>query len=209
MTHINYIPTYRKTSSCPDLKQACFPFSLTLQFAPETSHSIGNTGFSSSNLFQKILLAAECSSFRKVDLGQPWEKNLGNQVWQMKKPFENYLSSSSNNVCLVKGKFNITLHYVQEARVSVHSERTLNLLAWWSGSWSLHNYRKNQSSGLQLWPFILSQGIWLPIPWTQAKRIYNDHKMMHKAYTCSSWHWLGAFLMELTNHSSGKEIKIR
>lgn len=59
---------------------------------------------------------------------------------------------------------------VQEARVSVHSERTLNLLAWWSGGCSLHNYRRDQSLGLQLWPFILGQRIWLPIPWTQAKR---------------------------------------
>lgn len=48
----------------------------------------------------------------------------------------------------------------QEAHVNIRSERTLNWLAWWSGGCSLHYYRKDQSSGLQLQPFILEHRFW-------------------------------------------------
>lgn len=106
-------------------KQECFPFPSSLKFAPENSRSIGNTDFSSSNPLWKILLAAECSSFSKADLGLLWEKNFRNQFWRMEKPFENNLSHSSNNVCLIKGKSYVTSLTQCRKHVPVYIQKEL------------------------------------------------------------------------------------
>lgn len=111
----------------------------------------------------------------------------------------------------------------QEAHVSVHSERTLNWLAWWSGDCSLHYYRRDQSSGLQLQPFILGQRIWQhhqgsAIPCTHVKRKRKNalhHSMLMLVPIPNNAQSVRMFQLRLTkcfsagieNHSNRKEIE--